>query len=296
MKVVTEAIDSGVQGMMAKLQSNENFDNLSSLGGMRSLVLKHTNEFQEGIQNHLIDYLKDVKSGKWVEIRLGKEFEAALAGASQEMSYYIIKVATENYVLPKPYEAFLFALKKDTALLVELEKLPARTWEFLKLAKESFTHAVPTEDHKTLLEVQEALAALERRIDAGEVREAAKDKKIDNLTRKLAEVCSVQGGTVSKENDKRLRISALDKLKGAGTSLDNNDWKKLLIAHLESLKFTIRPSRYDLFIIPPKTAKQSPVGMLTFAIDGMKYSFEKEFAVKKRNKETPLLCQRPQPR
>ena len=127
------------------------------------------------------------------------------------------------------------------------------------------------------------------------MREAAKDKKIDNLTRKLAEVCSVQGGTVSKENDKRLRISALDKLKGAGTSLDNNEWKKLLIAHLESLKFTIRPSRYDLFIIPPKTAKQSPVGMLTFAVDGMKYTFEREFAVKKRNKETPLQCQRPQP-
>ena len=98
MKVVTEAIDLGVQRMMAKLQSNENFDNLSSLGGMRSLVLKHTNEFQEGIQNHLIDYLKDVKSGKWAEIRLGTEFETALAGASQEMSYYIIKVATDKFV------------------------------------------------------------------------------------------------------------------------------------------------------------------------------------------------------
>ena len=66
------------------------------------------------------------------------------------MSYHILQVVNEsNFVWPKPYEDFIGNLKKETALQAELDKIPARTWLFLKLAKESFILAVPKEDQKT---------------------------------------------------------------------------------------------------------------------------------------------------
>ena len=154
LKVVTESIDRGAHKMMVKIQDDENFSDISTVGGLQALVLEYALEFQEGIQDHLIEYLRALKTGKWGEIRHGKDFDTALAAATQEMANYIVEVATDDYAWPKAYEDIYLALKKDTALQAELEKSPARSWEFLKLAKESFTHAVPMEDRKTLPELE----------------------------------------------------------------------------------------------------------------------------------------------